>query len=91
MGDVDIADQPRNIIGLIIGQESLSGGGLLFLGYCYYPCQCLHFYGRVNLETGVSKSNLLSYHNFHKQVVMAWISLNIYWSTDMNGPALSTW
>ena len=48
-------------------------------------------YRRMNLESGVSTSNLISQHNFRKQVVMAWISPNIYWSTEMNGPAISTW
>ena len=48
-------------------------------------------YRRVNLEAGVSKSNPLSHHDFRKQVVMEWIRPNIYWYTDMNGPALSTW
>ena len=47
-------------------------------------------YRRVNLEAGVSKSDLLSQHNLRKKVVMAWISPNIYWSTEMNGPALLT-
>ena len=37
------------------------------------------------------KSDLLLQHNFRKQVAMAWISPNIYWSTEMDGPALSTW
>ena len=49
------------------------------------------FYRRVNLEAGVIKSDLLSHQNFRKQVAMAWISPDIYWSTEMNGPALSTW
>ena len=31
------------------------------------------FYRRVNLELGMSKSDLLLYHNFHKQVTMTWI------------------
>ena len=48
-------------------------------------------YRRVNLEAGASKSDLLSHHNFREQDVMAWISPDIYWSTEMNGPALSTW
>ena len=47
-------------------------------------------YRRVNLEAGVSKSNPLLHHDFRKQVVMEWIRPNIYWYTDMNGPALST-
>ena len=49
------------------------------------------FYRRVDLEARVIKSNLLSQHNFRKQVVMAWISPNIYRSDDINGPAISTW
>ena len=48
-------------------------------------------YRKVNLEAGVSKINLLSHHNFRKQVAMTWICPNIYWSTEMNGPALPTW
>ena len=48
-------------------------------------------YRKVNLEAGVIKSDLLSHHNFRKQVAMAWISPNIYWSTEINGLALSTW
>ena len=48
-------------------------------------------YRRVNLEAGVSKSDLLSQQNFRNKFAMAWISPNIYWSTEMNGPALSTW
>ena len=47
-------------------------------------------YRSVNLEAGVSKSDLLLHHNFRKQVAMAWISPNIYWYTDMNGLAIST-
>ena len=34
-------------------------------------------YRRDNLEYGESKSDLLSQHNFRKQVAMAWISPNI--------------
>ena len=48
-------------------------------------------YRRVHLESGGSKSDLLLQHNFRKQVAMAWISPNIYWSIEMNGSALSTW
>ena len=44
----------------------------------------------MNLKAGASKSDLLSQHNFRKQVAMAWIIPNIYWSTEINGPALST-
>ena len=47
-------------------------------------------YRRVSLKYGVSKSDLLSHHNFRKQVAMAWISPNIDWYTEMNGTALST-
>ena len=39
----------------------------------------------------MSKSDLLSQHNFCKQVTRAWIIPNIYCSTEMNGPTLSTW
>ena len=35
-------------------------------------------YRRVNLEDRVSKSDLLSQHNFPKQVAIAWVSPNIY-------------
>ena len=47
-------------------------------------------YSRVKLKAGVSKSDLLFHHDFRKKVAMTWISPNIYWSTEMNGPALST-
>ena len=47
-------------------------------------------YIRVNLEAGVSKRDILLQHNFRKQVAMASISPNIYWPTELNGPALST-
>ena len=46
-------------------------------------------YRRVSLKYGVSKSDLLSHHNFRKQVVVAWISPSLYSSTEMNSLALS--
>ena len=58
-------------------------GVILFSAYIVYRS--------FNLEAGASKKDLLSHHNFLKQVSMAWISPNIYWSTEMNRPVLSTW
>ena len=52
MGDVDIADQPRNIIGLIIGQESLSGGGLLFFGLLLLSLSMLTFLRKSEFGNG---------------------------------------
>ena len=92
MGDGDIAGQLRNNYQFYHWLRkrkwwwsiiSLAIGVILVNSYIVYR--------RVNLEAGVSKSDLLSQHNLRKQVAMTWISPNIYWSTEMNGPALSTW
>ena len=91
MGDVEVDDQLRNNYrfdhwlrkrkwwGYIMFRDI---GVILFNDYTV--CRV------VNLEAGVSKSDLPSQHNFRKQFAMAWISPNIYWSTEMNGPALLT-
>ena len=92
MGDVDIADQLRNNYRFDHWLRNCkwwwyiifwSIGVILVNNYIVYR--------RVNLEAGVSKSDLLSQNNFRKQLAMAWISPNIYWYNEMNGPALSTW
>ena len=89
MGDVDIADQLRNNYWFDHCLRKRKWWWyIMFWAIGVIFVNAYIVYRRVNLEAGVSKSNLLSQHNFRKQVAMAWIIPNIYWSTEMNGPAL---
>ena len=91
MGDVDVAGQLRNNYWFDHWlRKSKWWWYIMFRAIGVILVNAYIVYRRVDLEAGVSKSDLLSQHNFRKQVVMTWISPNIYWSTEMNGPALST-
>ena len=92
MGDVDVADQMINNYRFDhwLGKHKW-WWSIMFWDIGVILVNAYIVYRRVNLEAGVIKSNLLSYHNFRKQVAMECTSLNILWSTEMNGPALSTW
>ena len=92
MGDVDVADKLRNNYWFDHWLRKRKWWwSIMFWAIGVILVNTYIFYRGVNLEVGVSKSYLLSPHNFRKQVAMAWISPNIYWSTEMDGPALSTW
>ena len=91
MGDVDIADQLRNNYWFDHWLRKCKWWwSIMFWDIGIILVNAYIVYRIVNLEAGVSKSDLLLQHNFCKQVAMACISHNIYWSTEMNGQALST-
>ena len=91
MGDVDVADKLRNNYRFDHWLRKRKWWwSIMFWDIGVILVNYYIVYIRVNLEAGVSKSNLIPHHNFRKQVVMAWISPNIYWSTETNGLALST-
>ena len=92
MGDVDIADQLRNNYRFdhwlrkrkwwwSIMMWAL--GVMLVNAYIVYM--------KVNLAEGKNKSELLSQHDFRLQVAMAWISPEVYWGGEKDGPARTTW
>ena len=91
MGDVDVADQLRKKywFGHWLRRRKWQWYILLW-AVCVILVNAYIVYRIMNLKAGVSKSYLLLHHNFCKNIEMAWISPNIYWSTEMNGPALST-
>ena len=91
MGDVDVANQLRNNYRFDHWLRKRKWWWSIIFGViCVILFNAYIFYRRVNFSAGVSKSDLLSQHNFRKQFTMACISPNFYWSTEMNGPALST-
>ena len=92
MGDMDVADQLRNNYRFDhwIRKRKWSWS-IMFWGIGVILVNACIIYRRVKLEAGVSKSYLLLHHNFCKNIEMAWISPNIYWSTEIYGQALSTW
>ena len=91
MGDVDIADQLRNNYRFDhLLRKRKWWWSIMFWAIGVILVNTSIVYRRVNLEAGVSKSDLISYYNLRKQVAVAWISPNIYWSTEMNETALST-
>ena len=92
MGGVDVADQLRNNYRFDhCLRKRKWWWSIMFWDIGVILVNSYIVYIRVNLEAGVSKSNLIPHHNFRKKVVIEWISPNIYWSTETNGPALSTW
>ena len=92
MGDVDVADQLRNNNWFDHWLRNCKWWwSIMFWAIGVILVNAYIVYRRVNLEAGVNNSDLLLQHNFRKQLVMTWISPNIYWSTEMDGPALSTW
>ena len=92
MGDLDVADQLRNNNWFDHWLEKRKWWwSIMFLGIGVILVNAYIVYIRFNLEAGVSKSYLLLYHDLSKKNSVAWVSPNIYWSTEMNGLALSTW
>ena len=79
MGDVDVADQLRNNYWFDHWLRKRKWWwSIMFWAIGVILVNSYIVNRRVNLEAGVSKSNLLLQHNFRKQVVMACISPNIY-------------
>ena len=78
MGDVDVADQLINNYRFDHWLRNPKWWwSIIFWDIGVILVNAYIFYRRVDLEAGVSKSDLLSQHNFRKQVAMAWISPNI--------------
>ena len=92
MGDVDIADQLRNNYRFDHWLRNRKWWWSIMmwgLGVCLVNAYIVYL--KVNMAAGKKKGELLSQHDFRQQVAMAWISPEVYWGTEKNGPAMSTW
>ena len=87
MGDVDIADQYRNVYRFDHWMRKRKWWWAIFfwaIGVILVNAYILYI--RLCEEEGIPKRYIMSHHDFRKKVAMAWINSDVYWTGEKHGP-----
>jgi len=66
-------------------------GNRFFLGIGVILVNAYIVYRYMNLKEGVRKNVILSHYDFRMKIAVAWIGPELYWTTDENFPATTSW
>ena len=92
MGDVDIADQYRNVYRFDHWLRQRKWWWSIFLGGLgVILVNSYIVYLQVCRQEGVEKRNILSHHDFRKKVAMAWINPDLCWTEEHQGSVRTHW
>ena len=79
MGDVDQADQLRGSYRLDISVRNRKWWwSLMFWGFGVMLVNCYVMYLAVQLSHGTKKSDLISHHDFRRDIALYWINPDLY-------------